>query len=134
MLRHPPRPAHLVPARKGAHLAIAIAVLTLLALEPAAAGHEDRVARACGTGCGRHGQPEPERCRHDGELAPVILYSLEIAGLRVRKDGTVNPASFSHVTRCYPDSEHFQRFKPLWLRNFAEQHRVPPAVTPDPAA
>ncbi|MFK4122949.1 hypothetical protein [Streptomyces longwoodensis] len=66
--------------------------------------------------------------------APWTLYSLEIAGLRVRKDGTVNPASFSHVTRCYPDSEHFQRFKPLWLRNFAEQHRVPPAVTPDPAA
>ncbi|MEV7157222.1 hypothetical protein ACF09H_31980 [Streptomyces sp. NPDC014983] len=65
--------------------------------------------------------------------APWTLYSLEIAGLRVRRDGTVNPASFAHVTRCYPDSEHFQRFKPLWLRDFAEQHRVPAAVAPRPS-
>lgn len=63
---------------------------------------------------------------------PWTLYCLEIAGLRVRKDGTVNPASFAHNTRCYPDSEHFQRSKPAWLREFAEQHRVPAAVSPRP--
>lgn len=60
----------------------------------------------------------------------TLLY-LEIAGLRVRRNRTVNPASFSHTTRCYPDSEHFQR-RPQWLREFAHQHRVPAGAGPRP--
>ncbi len=63
--------------------------------------------------------------------SPWTLLYLEIAGLRVRRDGTVNPASFAHTARFYPGSEHFRRM-PQWLREFAHRHRVPADAAPRP--